>query len=83
MTARPVTLPANIAWRPWCSLELLYLGEVPVGRVLERGGHKSQPAWFFDLDHHTAIWRTAKTVEDARAQVEAKLADWLRRAGLA
>lgn len=74
-------MTAQTTWRPWCSLDVLYLGEIPVGRVSQDFGDRAR--WLFDLDGHRAFWRAAKTPEQARAAVEAKLADWLQQAGLA
>jgi hypothetical protein len=69
-------------WRWWCDLEVLYLGEIAVGRVAHQGGKGDQPRWLFDLKGAAAFWRTEKTVAAAKGAVEDHLTDWLMRAGL-
>ncbi|PKB19623.1 hypothetical protein B0I00_1862 [Novosphingobium kunmingense] len=71
-------------WKPWHGLEALYLGEIIVGRVsINRNGKGDAASWIFNLAGATAHWTTARTVEQAREAVEAKLHDWLDKAGFA
>ena len=70
------------AYREENGIQVLHLGEVEVGRVATRGGRNDRPRWLFQLDNHLSIWRTERTVEKAEAALEARLADWLKRAAL-
>ncbi|QDH34010.1 hypothetical protein [Porphyrobacter sp. YT40] len=75
-----------IEWRPWCNVEALYLGEIIVGRVsAPQGGHGGKRArGVFNLDavEYVASWHTYPTIDDAKAAIEARLTDWLQRAGI-
>jgi len=71
-------------WKPWCGLEALYLGRVIVGRVsISRNQKGDQASWIFNLAGCSAFWKTARTLEQAKAEVERSLAEWLEQAGLA
>jgi len=67
-------------WRQVHGLEVLFIGEVEVGRVHRTGGRNGRPRWLFQLDQHGAFWRDEKTIEICRAQVIGRMVDWLRRA---
>ncbi len=73
-------------WRPWCGMEALYLGEVIVGRVSpsRQGHHRAKTSAIFNLAsvESGAFWFACKSVEEAKLEVERRLAEWLRRAGL-
>lgn len=72
----------KITWRTRGDLEVLYLGEIPVGRVAPDGGRNNRPRWLFNLDGAASIWRDAKTIVEARVCVLLALDQWLNRAGL-
>lgn len=70
-------------WKPWHNLEALYLGEIIVGRVsVSHNAKNNQASYIFNLGGISASWKTARTVELARQDVEAELAAWLNKAGL-
>ena len=71
----PPTLP--ISWRQEHALEVMYLGEIPVGRV-----NPGDNGWIFNLAGFTAFWHREKSVALARGNLSAALFDWARRAGL-
>lgn len=78
-------LTIRAEWRPWNSLEALYLGDIIVGRVAPAGGGRcgSKPRAIFNLAavESAAFWFDCKSVEEAKAEVERRLVEWLRRAG--
>jgi hypothetical protein len=63
-------------------LEVLHLGEVPVGRVSLTAGRRGRPAWVFNLAGSVAFWATAPSIEEARTSLLATLSHWLTRAGI-
>lgn len=64
-------------WRMQGDIEVLHLGEIPVGRV-----NPPAKAWIFNLNYPACFWKGEKTVEQARACVNLALTLWLRKAGL-
>lgn len=74
----------RIEWRKWHGLEALYLGDIIVGRVAPDGGRGNKPRYILNLDNveSAAFWFTSRSVEQAKARVERRLAEWLERAGL-
>lgn len=71
------------SWRREGDIDVLYLGEIAVGRVHDRGGRKDRPRWLFNLAGAIGFWRDEKTVEQARFALMLALRGWIRRAGLA
>jgi len=71
-------------WRPWHGIEALYLGDIIVARVAPDGGRGDKPRAIFNLANveSAAFWFTSRSVEQAKAEVERRLAEWLGRAGL-
>ncbi len=63
-------------------MEIYCLGEVVVGRVMHTGGRGNRPRYYFDLARPWPNWRTVRTVEHARAALQAEIDDWVTRAGL-
>ena len=78
-----MTLPASADWKQRYGMEVLCLGEIEVARVAYDGGRNGRPRWLNNLRLHTAFWRDAATVEQARAAVMHDVEEWLRKAGLA
>lgn len=70
------------SWRLEHDLDVLYLGEVPVGRVARSGGKGDKPRWLFNLKGGAAFWHDAKSLEAAKLNLTCALLDWLQRAGL-
>lgn len=70
------------SWRRQGDIDVLYLGEVPVGRVSIPRTDKDKSHWLFNLAGATAFWRKEKSVDHARLALQLALNDWLRRAGL-
>lgn len=71
-----------IEWKHEHGLQVLYMGEIDVGRVAADGGRKNSPRYIFNLRRHFAYWKDEKTVDRARLQVELALKEWLRQAGI-
>lgn len=71
-------------WKPWAGLEALYLGEIIVGRVCpHRRPGDDRADWVFGLSQYPTFWKTARSLDQAKTEVELALAEWLRLAGLA
>lgn len=64
-------------WKPEGDQQILYMGEIKVGRVMASGGPRS----IFHLKSF-ASWSKARTMEHAKQAVEQQLAEWLQRAGI-
>lgn len=79
-------LQPQIEWRPWCNLEALYLGEIIVGRVAATGGGRNgtKARAMFNLAavDRVAYWVDCRDLSAAKLEIETRLADWLKRAGL-
>ena len=71
----PTALP--ITWQLHGEIEVLHLGQIPVGRVNPRDN-----GWIFNLAGVTAFWKREKTVALARGNLTAALYDWARRAAM-
>jgi hypothetical protein len=79
-------LTVSAEWRPWGSLEALYLGEIIVGRVAQSGGGRcgTKPRAIFNLAavETGAFWVKCTSIAAAKLHIENRLVEWLRRAGL-
>jgi hypothetical protein len=75
------------SWRDEHAMQVLYLGEVPIGRVAPVGNGYAYPRWLFHLSGPTpgtaAFWHVATTEQKAKADLLAAANDWLNRAGWA
>lgn len=69
-------------WKREGDIDVLYLGEIAVGRVCDRAGKGNKCGWIFHLAGHLAFWKNEKTEDHARLALTLALSDWLRRAGL-
>jgi len=76
-----VKIPTS--WRREGDIDVLYLGEIAVGRVIDRGGRKDRPRWLFNLAGAVAFWHDETTEERARLALMLALHAWIRKAGLA
>lgn len=74
--ARP--FPAT-SWQQQGDIEVLMMGDIPVGRLCQRG----KPSWILNIASLSHSWTTEKTMEQARAALLAAFGDWCRKAGLA
>lgn len=66
---------AKISWRRQHDIDVLHLGEIPVGRVKDK-------AWIFNLTYPACFWKGEKSEALARQAVTAALSEWLSKAGL-
>lgn len=67
----------STVWKPEGDQQILYMGEIKVGRVMASGGPRSM----FHLKSF-ASWAKARTMEHAKQSVEQQLAEWLQQAGI-
>lgn len=65
----------RISWRRQGDIDVLHLGEIPVGRVKDK-------AWIFNLTYPACFWKSERSEEKARLAVLAALNAWLIKAGL-
>lgn len=76
-----------LSWRAESWMQVLYLGEVPIGRVATNPGGKASHRWLFHLAGHTpgtgAFWKVAASEAKAKADLLTATHDWLNRAGWA
>lgn len=68
-------MSAVISWRQQGDIDVLHLGEIPVGRVKGK-------AWIFNLKYPACFWKGERSEALARSAVTAALSDWLTKAGL-
>lgn len=64
-------------WRVQGDIDVLFLGEIPVGRV-----HLKDKSWIFNLNYPGCFWKGERSLDRARACVNIALTEWLRKAGL-
>lgn len=76
--SRPAT-----EWRTENDIEVLYMGEVEIGRAMATGGHRNSARWLFTLNRHALQWISDRTLEGAKTYVEATFDLWLQKAGIA
>ncbi|QJQ31801.1 hypothetical protein GV829_04530 [Sphingomonas lacunae] len=76
--SRPAT-----EWRTEGDIEVLYMGEVEIGRAMATGGKKNSPRWLFTLNRQAIEWISVRTIEGAKTCVEATFDLWLQKAGIA
>ena len=65
------------SWRMQGDIEVLHLGDVPVGRV-----NPAAKAWIFNLNYPACFWKGERTVEQARLAAVMALNAWLTKAKL-
>lgn len=75
-----------LSWRSEIGMQVLYLGEVPIGRVAPNGGGRGgSHRWLFHLAGPTpgtsAFWHAENGETKARAALLAAANTWLNRAG--
>lgn len=69
-----------LEWRPLNDLDVLYLGNIPVGRVAPAGTRGPEPGYIFNLAN--VSWVRLKRNEDPRLRLKLALGSWLMAAGL-
>ena len=75
-----------LSWRSESGMQVLYLGEIPIGRMAPNGSGKlGSHRWLFHLAGHTpgtaAFWHAENGETAARAALLAAANTWLNRAG--
>ncbi|MCV2877575.1 hypothetical protein OE699_01815 [Sedimentimonas flavescens] len=65
---------------PGSNLEVAFLGEIEVGRVMSDGRRSSYlchlpPSWAMQ-------WHRANSIDDAKARLAQRVGEWVKRAGL-
>lgn len=68
---------AKLSWRRQGDIDVLHLGEIPVGRI-----HPSARSWIFNLRYPACFWKGEKSEEIARCNLLNALSAWLKAAGL-
>lgn len=80
-----MTTPRPFNWRSESGMQVLYLGEVPIGRVAIHQGRMFSHQWQFHLAGETpgtaAFWNVEYGETAAKAALLAAANAWLNRAG--